>query len=152
MRFRLLFAVDRSGVLAVGVAGASDEVPVATKLFGQLTLAFRAFFIERLADKLFPFDGFDLALERSPEVFQESLPFPFAERNVIQIIFHVGGELVIDILVKELHQETNDFTAEILGEEGPFDQPDIFTLHQGVHRGRVGRRTTDAIFFKGFNQ
>ena len=87
-----------------------------------------------------------------PEVRQNGFPFLLAFGNVVKRRFQIGGEVVLDVLGKEVFHERGDQSAAVFGNKAAFFQTDVFSVLQNGQNRRVGRRTPDAQFFQFFDK
>ncbi len=82
------------------------------------------------------------------EGIQHLLPLQAPLGDAIELVFHLGGELVVHQLDEVLNQTVGDNLTHLLGEETATIDPHIPTIDDGGDDGGVGRRTTDAAFFQ----
>ena len=79
-------------------------------------------------------------------------PVLLATADAVEFVFKVAGEGVVHVLREELHQEVADNLAGVRGCEATAFQFGVLAVHQRVDDGRVGGRTTDAIFFQRLHE
>ena len=83
----------------------------------------------------------DRGVEVLPEVAQQRLPVEVAGRHQVQLLFEIGGEVVLDVAGEELLEEGGDQPALVLGHETVALHAHILAVTQhgqdrGVGRGR----------------
>src|ERR1700733_11959240 len=94
----------------------------------------------------------DLADEGFPEFRQRRGPGFLAARHGVELIFHRGGEAIVDVLVKMLAQEAVDDLADVGGREAAIINLHVFAIAQrGDDRG-IGRRPADAVLLERLDQ
>ncbi len=69
-------------------------------------------------------------MEWPPEFFQERNPVFLTERYGIELIFEVGGEVVVHILCEMFGQEADHDTANVRRQETLRVHLDVFTVFQ----------------------
>ena len=90
--------------------------------------------------------------EFAPELVQHAAPFDTAAGNIIQLVFQVGGEIVLDVAVEEIFQEGGDHPAAVLGHKTAVLEAHIVPfLQHGNDRG-IGGRPADTQFLQLFHQ
>ena len=129
---------QRPGVAAFGIARAADEGAVAAELepepaaaaggagagvgaadgFGGEEMAAQRGVegVDHLGDGevLGAVDG---GVEGGPERAQHRLPIDAAARNVVELVFQIGGEIVLDVSLEKALEEGGDQPAAVLGHE-----------------------------------
>ena len=94
--------VEVAGVVAIGVAGAGDETATFAEFDLQLVLAaFGAGFVQLFGGDFGALDaGFflNLFVEALPEFVHHGNPLPLAAGNVVELVFKLGGEIVVHVL------------------------------------------------------
>src|SRR5215471_19573604 len=58
--------------------------------------------------------------EVAPEIAQQCLPIDAPARHLIELVFEIGGEIVLDIALEEARQESGDETAAVFRDEAAF--------------------------------
>ena len=95
---------DVAGVVAFGVAGAGDEAAAFAEFDLKLVLAaFGAGFVECFGGDFGALDAFfflDLLVETLPEFVHHRYPLALAAGDVVELVFKLGGEVVIDVLLE----------------------------------------------------
>ena len=91
-------------------------------------------------------------MEGVPEFVQHNLVIHPVCRNFIQLVFQIGGEIVLNIAFKKVRQEGRDETPHIFRNETAIIKPDITTVLQHGENRRIGRRTADTEFFHLLDQ
>jgi hypothetical protein len=90
----------------------------------------------------------DGAVKVFPEVAHQLLPGEFAGRDLVELTFEVGGEVVFDILAEEVFEEGDDETAAVIRDEAVLVHLHVIAFAQLLEDRRVGRRPADAEFFE----
>ena len=97
-------------------------------------------------------DVLDLLDEGLPELRQRRGPRLLAARDRIEFIFHVGGEAVVDVLMKVIGQEAADDLADVGGREAAILDLDVFAIAQRRDDRSIGRGAADAVFLQRLDQ
>src|SRR5271166_6407872 len=87
-----------------------------------------------------------------PEVPQHLLPVDASARDVVELIFEVGGKVVLDVAFEEVRQKCGDEASTILGKKTPLFEPDIVAILQNLQDRGVGRGPADAELFELFDE
>ena len=90
--------------------------------------------------------------ERIPEAVQQRHPVGFAARDGVEIVFELGGEVVIDVALKVLGQKFVNDAAHIGGDKTTLVHLHVFTILQRLNDAGVCRRAADAEFFQRLDQ
>src|SRR5690606_38667363 len=105
---------------------------------------------------VFARDGFvdevDLLLELLPEALEHRNPFLFAVGNVVQVVFHLGGEAVVDIVLEITREKAIDDLAEVRRHETSIHELRVLLAEQGLNDRRIRGRAPDAILFQRFDE
>ena len=72
--------------------------------------------------------------------------------DLVQLLFHVAGELQVHHLGEVLHQQIGHRHADLGGIEAPLLLLDVAALLDLADDGGVGARPADAFFFQRFHQ
>ena len=92
------------GIVAIGITGTGDESSFFAKLDLQFVLsAFGAGFVQLFGGEFGTFDTgffFNLFVEAFPEFVHHGYPLPLAAGDVVQLVFQLGGEIVIYVLLE----------------------------------------------------
>ncbi len=114
--------------------------------------ALRAHLLERLLRDILAGNGFllaDLRGEILPEALEDGNPFLLAVGNIVELILHFRGELVIDPMREVLGQELVHDASHVGRREPLLVEYDIFAVLQCRDDRRVGRGPPDAVLLKG---
>jgi hypothetical protein len=95
---------------------------------------------------------FDEIDERLPEFLQRLCPSFFAARHGVELIFHRGGEAVVDISTKVRAQKVIDDLTDIGRDEASSIHIHVFAIFERGDDRRVSRRPADSMLFQGFDQ
>src|SRR5882762_2021065 len=109
-------AVDVSGVLALRVGGTGHELAEAAALLQQLAAALRALLPGRLADLLaghLPLGPGEVTLERLVELPHRVDPLALALLDLVEVVFHLGGELDVHDVLEVRDELVGDGHAEL---------------------------------------
>src|ERR1700722_3082753 len=159
-------------VLALGVARAADEGAKLAEL--QRQLAFVAERAEAWVDPLAArgknvgtqklvqavehlaraeiLDVADGAGEIVPEVAQERLPIDLAVRDLVELLFQIGGEIVTDVFGEERFEEGRDNPALVLRKQALLLDPHVVAILEHRDGRGVGRRAADAELLHPLDQ
>src|SRR5260370_15121767 len=89
-------------------------------------------------------DAGDSAREIVPEIAQERLPVDLAVRDLVELLFQIGGEIVADGFCQERPEESPDKPSLVLPKQTPlFDLHVVALLHHRVGRC-ASRKAADA--------
>src|SRR5574343_1040519 len=120
--------VEVAGVVAFRVAGAADKAAALAKADVPRLAALGAGFVQRFGGDFgaaYAFFFFQLLVKALPEALQHRHPLALAGGDFIELIFQLGGEVVIDVLLKMLGQEFIDDVASVGGDKAFFIQVDV---------------------------
>ncbi|MNV27402.1 hypothetical protein D3C71_1185510 [compost metagenome] len=95
---------------------------------------------------------FDQFLERAPEARHQRNPLFLAARDGIELVFQLGGEVVVDVLGEVAGQELGYRTADIGRAEAAAFHFHVLAEQQGLDDRGVSRRTADAVLFQRLHQ
>ena len=90
--------------------------------------------------------------ELGPEGAHHRPPVGLPGRDLVELLLHGGGEAGVHILVEEAHQEGRDHPPEILGDEAPLLERDVFQVLQPLQDRGIGGRPPDAEFLQPLDQ
>ena len=91
-------------------------------------------------------------LERFPEVFEQRHPVFVSKRNLIEVVFKLGSEVVIDILGEMVRQKPVNDAADVGRVESFALDLDVLAILQRHDNACIGRRSADAVLFERFNK
>ena len=91
-------------------------------------------------------------LERLVKAIDDLLPLLFANLDIIQFLLHFGSKGDVDNIWEKFHNQLVDNFAQLRWLEAFGGQFDIIAFLDGLNGWGVGGRTTNSIFFQGFNQ
>ena len=86
------------------------------------------------------------------EAVEYLLPLRLVAGNLIEAVFHLGGEVVVHQLAEVGFQTVGDNLTHFFSVEATDFNTDVATILNGRNDRRIGRRTTDPAFFQLFNQ
>ena len=89
-------------------------------------------------------DVADGAGEIVPEVAQERLPVDLAVRDLVELLFEIGGEIVADVFGEERLEEGRDDPALVLRKQALLLDPHVVAILEHRDGRRVSRRAADA--------
>ncbi|MCY1361163.1 hypothetical protein D9M69_478210 [compost metagenome] len=98
------------------------------------------------------FGQFQLLLEVAVELVEQMLPVTLALGNVVQVLFHAGGEAVVHQVGEAFIQAFGNDVAHLLGVETTVVHRDVTTLLNGGDDRRVSGWTADAALFQLLDQ
>ena len=98
------------------------------------------------------FDLVDLLDERLPELLERRGPFFFAARDRIQLVFHRGGEAVLDVAVEVLREEAVDDLADVGRHEAPAVHFHVLAVLERRDDRGIGRGTADAVLLERLHE
>ena len=163
---------ELAGELALGVIRAGDKRTVASATQGQApfpalgTLArIGTIFPGReqivrkeLVKRLGHFGGFllhdlvGLRLEIAPEGFEQLFPCLTATRNIVELIFHPGGEVIGNVTLEKALKERGEQSPGFFCKETVFLGPHIGTVLEHLDRRGICRWTPDAQFLQPLDE
>ena len=73
---------------------------------------------QHLADRQF-LGAVDCGGEIAPEVPQYFLPVDASAGYVVELVFQVGGKIVLDVALEEVRQKCGDQAPSVLGNKAP---------------------------------
>ena len=85
-------------------------------------------------------------MEAGVELLQHALPAALSGLDLVELLFHVGGEFDADDIGEPIHHQTVDHLAELRRRELFVGLDDVFAILDRGDDRRVGRRTADALF------
>ena len=85
-----------------------------------------------------------MLLVSAVELADEIEPVPLAAGNLIEVLFHLGGELDVDEIAEVTAQQARDRKRRETGHERLALPEDVAAALDGPDRRRVGRRAADA--------
>ena len=164
---------ERAGVAALGVVRAADEgaarargahrqpslaavraQPRVGPVFGrreQVRLQHLVDLLEHLGDAQLGGLG-DRGREIAPEPAQQLLVVRLAVRDPVQILFQIGGEVIIDVAPEVVGQERCDEPSLVLGHQPALVLLDIAAVLDRGHDRGIGRGPADAELFHLLDQ
>ena len=163
---------QRSRIAAFGIVRAADEAAIAAQLQAQPAgAAGRAgagiFAVFRLGEEMRPQIGvqriqhlgdgqilgaIDGAVEMVPEIAQHLLVVDPPAGDVVELVFQLGGEIVLDVTLEEVRQEGGDHPAAILRHEAPFVETHIVPVLQHLQDAGIGGGAADAQLLQLLHQ
>ena len=78
-----------------------------------------------------------------PEISQHLLPIDAAAGHVVELVFEIGGETVLDIALEKARQKGSDEPPAVFRHEAPLLEPDISAVLQHLQDRCISRRTAD---------
>ena len=145
-----------AGVVAIGVARAGDKAAAFAEFDLQLVVAaFGTDFFQLFGGDFGALDAFfflHLLIEAFPKLAHYRHPLALATGNVIELVFELGGEMVIDVLGEMLGEEFVDNIAGIGGHKAFLLKCDVFAVFERGNNAGIGGRSADAEFFQRFHQ
>ena len=108
---------------------------------GRFVAAHAAPFPARILRRL------QLALEIPVELVQQLLPIQLPLRDFVEMLFHGGGEAVVQQFRKTFLQALGDDVPHLLGVEAPVLQPRVAAVLNGGDDRGVGGGAADAALF-----
>src|SRR5581483_2154595 len=145
--------IDVTRVVAIGIAGATDEVTVAPEPLGQPLAALRTILFEHLdTGSLHAFLLLHLNFELAPKLLQYRTPLFLAARDGVEIVLHMRGELVVHVVVEMLGEEFVDDAPDVGRFEAALIERRVLAPHQRINDAGVGRGTADAVGFERLDQ
>src|SRR5207244_6526173 len=106
---------------------------------------------QHLADRQF-FGAVDRGRKIPPEVPQHFLPVDASAGDVVELVFEVGGKVVLDIALEKARQKCGNQAPSILGNKPPLFEPDIIAILQDLKDRGIGRGPADAELFEFFDE
>ena len=94
----------------------------------------------------------DELLQRVVEAAQQRHPRPLAAGDLVQLLFHPGRELDVDVVAEMLDQQVGDDVGDRFGVEPALLDPDVAAVGDRRDRRGVGRRTADAVLLERLDQ
>ncbi len=86
-----------------------------------------------------------MAPEKScPEIAQQRLPVDLAVRNLVELLFEIGGEIVADVFGEKRLEEGCDDPSLVLGIEPLLLDPHVVAILEDRNGRGVGRGAADA--------
>ena len=77
------------------------------------------------------------ALKFGPEICEQRLPLQLAVRDLVELIFETGGEVVLDVVAEEVRQERGDEAGRLSsGNEARLVHADVLTVAQHLQESR----------------
>src|SRR5215510_3603642 len=157
VEFTFVIALKILGVFAFGIARAGQELAVSAPLHhhhgpalftGNIGRHFLAFDVTHFLRGLF-----EIPREGSIEPLHRFRPRLFPLFDLVQLIFHPGGELHVQNIRETLHQKIRDQKSELCRRQRPsFVLDHVLTIQNVGNDRRVGRRTADAFFIQFLDQ
>ena len=144
-----------AGEIAVRITGAADEEPAFAEFTSQLLAAFWAVFVDEFrggAGNAGVAFFRHLLAEVLPEIFQHRLPLDFAIGNVVELVFQIGGEVVVDPVGEMLGEEFVHYPAHVGGCEALLVEQHILAGQQGLNNAGISRGSAYTVFFKRLHQ
>ena len=85
-------------------------------------------------------------MEAGVELLQHALPAALSGLDLVELLFHVGGEFDADDIGEAVHHQPVDHLAELRRRELFVGLDDVFAILDRGDDRCVGRRTADALF------
>src|SRR3569623_2301839 len=104
--------MQRTRVVACRIAGTADEEAALARLHEKRLAALGAGF-EDGATALDILLGLQFAIEALPKLAQQLRPYALAVGDVVELVFQLGGEVVIDVMGEMPGQEAIDQAADV---------------------------------------
>lgn len=95
---------------------------------------------------------FNQLAEGIPEAGHQRNPVFLATRHRIELVFQLGGEVVVHVLGEVAGQKLGHRTADVGRAEAAAFHFHVLAEQQGLDDRGVGRRAADAIFFQRLDQ
>ena len=94
----------------------------------------------------------DGLVEGAPKLPQHGLPVGSPAGDIVQLVFHVGGEVVLDVALEEAGQESGYQAAPVLGLEAALLKAHVFAVLKDGNDAGIGGRAADAQFLQPLDQ
>ncbi len=94
----------------------------------------------------------DAFLEGLPEFFQQGNPFLLTAGHGIQLVFELGGEVVVHVLGEVVGEKLVHHPAHVRGIEALLLQLHVFAVLESGDDAGIGGGPADAMLFQGFYQ
>ena len=142
------------GVLALGIAGAAEELSVAAPADDHLLLAALGADDVGLLDLLLRFllGRLEGGVEGFPETLHDIAVLALAGGDLVELPFEFAGEGHGDVAVHVLDEEVVDSEAELLGNECAAFADNVGAAEHGLHDGGVGAGPPDALFLQRLDE
>ena len=98
------------------------------------------------------FGGLERVLERIVELVEHLDHVFLGGRDVVELVFHVGGELQVEDLGEMLDQQVGDDHAQVGGEEAPLLLFDVAAVLDRLDDRGVGAGPADVLLLQGLDQ
>ena len=164
--------VELAGIAAVGIIGTADKGTELAQLEAELPIpAGRAgariaaiarvgedMGAENAVDRLQNLGDLQVARclhglgEILPEIAQNHFPVDQAGRNLVELVFQLGGKVVFDIFAEKGAEKGGDELAAVLGHEALLLETDIIAILQHRNDRGIGRRPADAQLLQRLDQ
>ena len=99
-----------------------------------------------------PLSPFSASGVTEVEVVQVLFGASLAARDLVEGVFHVGGELGVDEVGEVLGEEVGDAEAEEGGDQGAPAAGDVVAVGEGLDDGGVGAGSAEAVVFEFLDQ
>jgi len=83
-------------------------------------------------------DGVYVFDELGPETAEQFFPFHFAVRDIVEIFFQLGGEVVFNIFFEEVFKKNGNDASAVFRNETQLFNPYIFTVLQNGDNRSIG--------------
>jgi hypothetical protein len=93
-----------------------------------------------------------LGLEVAPERREHRFHWARPPETVVELVLHLGGEVVADVALEEALEERGQQAARILGEEAVLLGADVVAVLEHLDRRGVSRRPADAELLEPLDQ
>src|SRR5579863_8842737 len=94
----------------------------------------------------------DRIREVAPEIAQYLLPVDPPARDVVELVFQIGGEIVFDIALEKAGEESGHQPATVLRYEAALVEPHVIAILQNLNDRGIGRGPADAEFLELLDQ
>ena len=151
----LLPAAQILGVLAVGIAGAREELAEAAPLLDHRLAAIRTGVARLLADLVVRHPRLGLAdvpVELLVELAHHLDPVAVALLDLVERLLELGGEVDVHDLGEERHQPVGDEHPQLAREQRPLLPPRVLAVLNGREDLRVGGRPPDSALLERLDQ
>ena len=156
--FRIVRAADEGAELAglqIELAGAAGRALPDIAAIGARRIDVRPqHVVERIQHlgNAQVLDVVDRADEAGPEILQHLLPGNLVVGDAVELLFQIGGEVILDIAREEVFEEGDHDAALVLAMQALLVELDVAAVLQHLQDRGVGRGTADAELFHALDQ
>ena len=140
------------GMLAIGVIGTTDEFAVAGVLYDEVAFfaswANSPHFFDYVLSWHFLPSGIQALGEGMVKLVKHWAPVHLAFGDVIQLVFHICGEVVVHLDIKVLGKQVANDATGLGGEEPSFLLDDVIASLDYADGGRIGAGSADSLLFQ----